>query len=214
MAGRGTILVASSAGTSRPPRSPALWTCWRRKGERGVRGLDPMVAVARPRRGSLSEADMGRYLDLIAAAEAASSPQTGNGINGINRDAGIIPFIPYPVGSFAPPRLLGTRDDYHAVLRGLDARCPDRVEDHGRWRQAVADGELFLARWGEQARSLGWASNDLFGFHPVAPLERYDAMGLCWLLCGQEVLRLTATFATIAAAFREPLTYYRRSRIG
>jgi hypothetical protein len=41
---------------------------------------------------------MGRYLDLIGAAEAASSPPTGygiNGKNGINRDGGIFPFFPF-----------------------------------------------------------------------------------------------------------------------
>lgn len=157
---------------------------------------------------------MGRYLDLIAATEAASSPPTGNGTNGKNgknRDGGIIPFIPYPVSSLAPSRLLGMTDDFNAALRGLDARCPDRIDDHGRWRQAVADGEAFLARWGEQASSLGWTPEELFGLHPLAPLARYDAMGLCWLLRGRPVLKLTSTVATIAVASGTSLSYYRRS---
>jgi hypothetical protein len=154
---------------------------------------------------------MGRYLDLIAAAEAASSPPGGygiNGENGINRDGGIIPFIPYPVGGLAPSA--GTTGDLHAALRGLDARCPDRVDDHGRWRQAVADGEAFLLRWGEQANSLGWTANDLFGLHPAAPLARYDAMGLCWLLCGRQVVSIDQRAATIAGSSGGRLVYYRR----
>jgi hypothetical protein len=157
---------------------------------------------------------MGRYLDLIAAADAASSPLMGNGINGkngINRDSGIIPLIQYPVSSLAPSRLLGPTHGLHAVLRGLDARCPERVDDHGRWRQAVFDGKAFLARWGEQASAPGWTSNDLFGLHAGAPLVRYDEMGLCWLLRGQPVLKLTPTVATIAAASGTSLSYYRRS---
>lgn len=156
---------------------------------------------------------MGRYLDLIAATEGASSPLTGygiNGKNGINRDGGIIPFIPYPVGSFAPSGRLGTTGDFHAILRGLDARCPDRVDDHGRWRQAVADGEVFLDRWCEQARSLCWTANDLFGLHPAAPLARYDAMGLCWLLCGRQVVSIFRGSATIAGNSGGRLVHYKR----
>jgi hypothetical protein len=154
---------------------------------------------------------MGRYLDLIAAPGAGSSPPVGNGINGINRDGGIIPFIPYPVSPLAPSRLLGMTDDLHAALHQLDARCPERVDDHGRWRQAVADGEAFLARWGEQASSLGWTPEALFGIHPAAPLVRYDAMGLCWLLCGRQVVSIDKGSATIARNPSGCLTYYRPS---
>jgi hypothetical protein len=69
-------------------------------------------------------------------------------------------------------------DDFQVALRALDARCPDRVEDCERWRQAVTDGGTFLAKWGEQALALGWTVDDLFGLHPVAPLARYDAIRL------------------------------------
>jgi hypothetical protein len=87
--------------------------------------------------------------------------------------------------------------DFHVALRALDARCPDRVESHGRWRQAVADAETFLARWAERALVLAWTVDDLFGLHPIAPLARYDAMGLLWLLQGRPVLALTEDSAAI-----------------
>jgi hypothetical protein len=87
--------------------------------------------------------------------------------------------------------------DFHVALRALDARRPDRVEDHGRWRQAVADGETFLARWDERALGLGWTVDDLFGLNPLAPLLRYDAMGLLWLLRGRSVVALTSESAAI-----------------
>ena len=123
---------------------------------------------------------MGRYLDLIAATEAASSPPTGNGTNGKNgknRDGGIIPFIPYPVSSLAPSRLLGMTDDFNAALRGLDARCPDRIDDHGRWRQAVSmEKRSLLDGVNKPVRSVG-RQRSYLGFTPLAPLARYDAMG-------------------------------------
>lgn len=37
------------------------------------------------------------------------------------------------------------------------------------------------------AAKLGWAAQEVFGLHPVAPVTRYDVMGLVWLLNGKEV---------------------------
>jgi hypothetical protein len=89
-------------------------------------------------------------------------------------------------------------EGYARVFSVLEARCPDRVPPD-RWKQAVADGQHFLARWGEQAEALGWAARDLFGLIAIpdhaAPsfdrLSRYDEMGLCWLLRGREVIAIT-----------------------
>jgi hypothetical protein len=71
----------------------------------------------------------------------------------------------------------------------FEGRCPDFVENP-RWQAAVEDGRAFLSEWSEQAESLGWRSEDLFGLTPIPekpsprfdPLSRYDRIGLVWLL--------------------------------
>jgi hypothetical protein len=66
-------------------------------------------------------------------------------------------------------------------------------------------GRGFLAKWGEQAQSLGWTSRDLFGLGPIpdrpAPfyrcLSRYDMTGLSWLLRGRPEVALTEATAAV-----------------
>jgi len=105
---------------------------------------------------------------------------------------------------------------YSRTISALEARCPDLLPVD-RWQQAIADGQHFLARWGEQADALGWTATDLFGLHrpPTNPhprysrLSRYDEAGLIWLLCGREVIALTEA----TAAIQNPtgaVTIYRR----
>ncbi|WP_448952104.1 hypothetical protein [Labrys neptuniae] len=76
--------------------------------------------------------------------------------------------------------------------------------DPRRWERAKLDAVEFLADWGERAAELGWTAQELFGLHPVAPLTRYDVMGLVWLLNGKEVSAIDERTATIGAT-----TYYR-----
>src|SRR5262249_50867094 len=93
---------------------------------------------------------------------------------------------------------------YSAVLAALKSRCPELVEP-ARWEQAIRDAESFLAKWGQQARVLGWTARELFGLHrvPSQPattyqrLSRYDATGLIWLLQGHPVVALTKGEAAI-----------------
>jgi hypothetical protein len=66
-----------------------------------------------------------------------------------------------------------------------------------------------LETWGSQAANLGWTANDLFGLHPIAPLARYDAKGLVWLLHGRPVVVLTETEATIQASSGAMLSFQR-----
>jgi hypothetical protein len=90
------------------------------------------------------------------------------------------------------------------ALAALERRCPTYVEAN-RWQQAVEDGHRFLRQWGDKAAALGWTAQDLFGLHtpPEQPhpsyqrLNRYDELGLIWLLCGRPVVALTATSAAI-----------------
>ena len=68
-----------------------------------------------------------------------------------------------------------------------------------------------------RAEALGWTSRDLFGLHtpPDGPhpsysrLSRYDETGLSWLLCGREVVALTAATAAIRSS-TGAITIYRR----
>jgi hypothetical protein len=104
------------------------------------------------------------------------------------------------------------------VLSALEARCPNHVAVD-RWQLAGEDGRAFLARWGEQAETLGWTARDLFGLHfpPTTPrpsfsrLSRYDATGLIWRLRGREVVALTEATAAIQGS-TGATTIYRRRR--
>jgi hypothetical protein len=55
-------------------------------------------------------------------------------------------------------------------------------------------------------RLASWRPDELFGLHPTAPMARYDAMGLIWMLRGEAVIELT----TKEARLSDGLTYYRR----
>lgn len=74
---------------------------------------------------------------------------------------------------------------------------------------AVADASIFLRDWGHQAEALGWSAEDLFCVDPVAPLARYDTMGLVWMLQGQRVVALAADAATIKSDSGSLLKFYR-----
>jgi hypothetical protein len=97
---------------------------------------------------------------------------------------------------------------YKAALAALVAKRPDGVLNP-RYIQAIADGDLFLPVWGERAAALGWTANDLFGLDPVAPLARYDNMGLLWLTRGCPVVALTTQSATIKMPTGNYLVFYR-----
>jgi hypothetical protein len=107
---------------------------------------------------------------------------------------------------------------YRKVFAHLQLKPPTLVPV-GRWQQAVEDGKRFLAKWGEQAESLEWSSEDLFGLHEIPDkphpsyqrLSRYDCTGLIWLLEGREVVALTEAAATIKnSSDTGAITTYRR----
>ena len=112
----------------------------------------------------------------------------------------------------ASPKLGALRN----VFTVLEHRCPDYVEPD-RWQQAIADGRTFLARWGDQARALGWTARDLFGLLAVPEhakpsfnrLSRYDESGLVWLLHGRQVVALTEATASIKGT-TGTITIYRK----
>jgi hypothetical protein len=97
---------------------------------------------------------------------------------------------------------------YAEALTELQDRQPQGVGE-ARWHEALSDGRRFLEIWGNQAADLGWTANDLFGLHPIAPLARYDAMGLVWVLNGRPVMALSATEATLRASASTTLSFRR-----
>ena len=106
------------------------------------------------------------------------------------------------------PESGGSPARWHAILAGLERMdCPDRMAPD-RWQDVLSDAEIFLARWGSAAHSLGWTALDLFGVHPTAS-GRVDVMSLLLLIQGGEVLALTATAATIRRQTGAVLTFRR-----
>jgi hypothetical protein len=101
---------------------------------------------------------------------------------------------------------------FAAGFQKLQSGRPKEV-DNQRYVEALADAALFLAQWGAIAEALGWQPEDLFGLDPVAPLRRYDRMGLIWLLRGRTVVALTAGTATIRITNGGALTFYRQAAI-
>ena len=120
--------------------------------------------------------------------------------------------LPRPLSDQIPP-LRGC-----AIIRGNSleaafeafAECDRNKALNRRYTQAFLDAKAFLSTWADQAEALGWTPNDLFGLDPVAPLARYDAMGLVWMLHGARVIALTASAAVIREATGSMLSYYRR----
>jgi hypothetical protein len=96
---------------------------------------------------------------------------------------------------------------FFRTFQELERRCPLHINP-ADWQQAIDDGRKFLARWGQQAETLGWTPRDLFSLHAVPErpaanyrrLSRYDETGLIWLLRSRPVIALTETTAAIQGA--------------
>jgi hypothetical protein len=148
------------------------------------------------------------YLDRLRAlkSENAPPPPTDK-TDKAPTEIGSVSFVGTPGAPFS---------EILRVLHALEARRPELVPE-ARWRQAVADGQHFLARWGEQAHALGWTAKDLFGLMPVPAhakpslnrLSRYDETGVIWLLGGRVVVALTEATAAIQSS-SGAITIYRR----
>jgi hypothetical protein len=126
----------------------------------------------------------------------------------------IPPKLPIPLGGKGPCELseLSELTRFKESFAALVAKRPARVLNP-RYIQAIADAEVFLPVWGERAAALGWTAHDLFGLDPVAPMARYDVMGLLWTTQGCPVVALTERSATIKMPTGNHLVFYRRHRI-
>jgi hypothetical protein len=95
---------------------------------------------------------------------------------------------------------------YASEFARLQAHAPAEVP-RDRWHQFINDAGLFLDRWGRQAKAVGWRADELFSLDPVAPMARYDRMGLIWVLRGETVIDITKTAARLSGG----LTFYRKA---
>lgn len=86
---------------------------------------------------------------------------------------------------------------YSAEFARLQQACPAGVTME-RWLQFIDDAGRFFDAWGHLAAALGWRAEDLFGLDPIAPLARYDRLGLLWLLQGEAVTAITSTSAGLS----------------
>jgi hypothetical protein len=66
-----------------------------------------------------------------------------------------------------------------------------------RWLRFQTDAAVLIDDWGTKALALGWSVNDLLGVDVIAPWQRIDCMGLCWLLNGAAVVAIDERKATI-----------------
>jgi hypothetical protein len=68
---------------------------------------------------------------------------------------------------------------------------------------------LWTSSLGElkQAEALGRRPAEFFGLDPVAPMARYDRMGLIWVLRGETVIQISETAARLSGG----LAFYRKA---
>jgi hypothetical protein len=94
--------------------------------------------------------------------------------------------------------------DWAAGLRAIAEKpCPIAIEPK-RWLQLQGDANRFVDQWGGQAAALGWSMLDIFGCHPTHPADRYDAMGLVWMIADAEVVALRPEVANLRKAAGTP----------
>ena len=131
--------------------------------------------------------------------------------------AGILPSALTPGGATISPEIDEAEREAIAIELGgvpiiyapefarLQAHPPTEIQ-RDRWDQFINDAGLFFDRWGKQAEAFGWRPDELFGLDPVAPMARYDRMGLIWMLKGERVVALAATEVKLSGG----LTFYRK----
>jgi hypothetical protein len=100
----------------------------------------------------------------------------------------------------------GVPEIYAGAFAAIQAHPPADVP-HDRWERFIDDAGRFLDRWGAEAERQGWTADDLFGLDPIAPMARYDRMGLIWMLHGESVVALDVKQAKLVGG----LAFRRRS---
>ncbi len=95
-------------------------------------------------------------------------------------------------------------------LTMLETKAPPLSISVNRWQRIVDDADLLVRQWGVQAAALGWTSLQLFGAHPVKPVERHDLKGLAMLVYGNPIVAMNQAAANMSMPSGSILTYRRR----
>ncbi len=74
--------------------------------------------------------------------------------------------------------------------------CPLAINPN-HWVQLQDAAKRFLELWGEQAAGLGWSALDVFGCHPARPSDRYDCMGLVWMVISADLQAMGSEVAAL-----------------
>jgi hypothetical protein len=121
----------------------------------------------------------------------------------------------------APGTLVGQFDafPFADALNELERGCPEHI-DPERWQQCLVDAQHFIMAWGDQALTLGWTAEELFGLHtPSAKphpsycrLSRYDCTGLVWSLQGRRVVALSSDTAAVEGRTGNVLIYRKHNK--
>ena len=95
------------------------------------------------------------------------------------------------------PSQMNIPTDWAAGLLGIaEKSCPITIEPK-RWLQFRGDASRFVDQWGGQAAALGWSTLDVFGCDPTHPADRFDTMGLVWMIADAEVVAMGAEVASL-----------------
>jgi hypothetical protein len=90
--------------------------------------------------------------------------------------------------------------DWAAGVRVIVGKpCPITIEPK-RWLHFQKDASRFVDEWGRQAAALGWSTLDIFGCHATHPADRYDTMGLVWMISDAEIVAMGAEVANLHRA--------------
>jgi len=98
----------------------------------------------------------------------------------------IVPFVPFVPSLHDEPQPIPPSHWQDALARIEASARPANIPAEC-WAQVVADAVYLVREWGAALARCGWTLSDLFSAHPIKPLTRFDAMGLCLLLEGRRI---------------------------
>ena len=84
----------------------------------------------------------------------------------------------------------------------------------GPWQLLIANSEIFLREWAEEAARLGWDARSLYGTDRLAPYHRLDRAGLLLLVGDHRISGLEENSATLRTTTGATQTYRRADRAG
>ena len=81
----------------------------------------------------------------------------------------------------------------------------------GHWQLLIANSEIFLREWAEEASRLGWGAYSLYGTDKLAPYHRLDRAGLLLLIGDNRISGLEKDSATLRTTIGATQTYRRHA---